>query len=360
METLDAATAARFAAIALSNIDCEYPHKLDHVIGGAGDVRSPRALHPAFHASFDWHSCVHMHWLLARVRRGFPALPVGKAIDALFDRHFTDDAITGELAYLGRPASASFERPYGWAWLLKLAMELDALACAEAKSGARPRGSYAPAANGWSCALKPLAAAFTARYVEFLPRARYPVRHGVHANSAFGLAFALDYARACEDAALADACTRSALDWYAGDRDAAAGFEPSGADFLSPALMEAALMQRVLDRTAFANWLATFMPGFVDAQPTTLFEPVRVVDRRDPQLVHLDGLNLSRAWCLREIASALAPQDSRATVARHAAALHLRAGWEGLSSEDFVGAHWLASFAALALDAENGCYTRRS
>ena len=186
METLDAATAARFAAIALSNIDCEYPHKLDHVIGGAGDVRSPRALHPAFHGSFDWHSCVHMHWLLARVRRGFPALPVGEAIDALFDRHFTDDAIAGELAYLGRPASASFERPYGWAWLLKLAMELDALACAEAKSGARPRGSYAPAANGWSCALKPLAAAFTARYVEFLPRARYPVRHGVHANSAFG------------------------------------------------------------------------------------------------------------------------------------------------------------------------------
>ena len=258
METLDAAAAARFAAIALANIGIEYPHKLDHVIDDAGDLRAPRALHPAFHGSFDWHSCVHTHWLLAR--------------------------------------------------------------------------------------------AFTERFLEFLPRVQFPVRHGVHANSAFALALTLDYARASDETVLTGVCTTKALDWYGGDRDAPVEFEPSGADFLSPTLMEAALMQRVLDREAFADWLAAFVPGFADAKPATLFEPVRVHDRHDPQHVHLDGLNLSRAWCLRAIAAALAPEDRRTAVARDAAELHWRAGREGLGSDDFVGAHWLASFATLALD----------
>ena len=351
LEALDAATAGRFAAIALDNIERDYPHKLDHVIGDAGDLCTPRALHPAFHGSFDWHSCVHMHWLLARVRRRFAALPLCRAIDALFDRHFTEAAIAGELAYVARPASASFERPYGWAWLLKLATEVDALAAMRLTSADEARGSRALNADTWARSLQPLAAAFAARYVEFLPRAHYPVRHGVHANSAFGLAFTIDYARAVGDTTLQTACVTTALDWYARDRDAPAAYEPSGTDFLSPALMEAALMRRVLDSHAFGGWLAAFLPTFVDGQPVRLFEPARVDDRRDPQLVHLDGLNLSRAWCLREIAGALAPGDPRIAVARRAATLHLQAGWDGLVSDDFVGAHWLASFAMLALDA---------
>ena len=334
MITLDLATATRFAELALANIAREYPHKLDHVMAADADAMTPRLLHPAFHGSYDWHSCVHMHWLLARLRNRFPDLPTRSAIDALFDGHFGNDAIGVEVAYLARPDSGSFERPYGWAWLLKLAAEL---------------GSDAQSAR-WAHALEPLADAFAARYVDFLPRARYPLRYGVHSNSAFALAFALDYARAAGDGALADACAAKARGWYAADRDAPAGWEPSGMDFLSPSLIEAELMRRVFDRTTFAEWLAAFLPGFAAGEPRTLFAPADVADRTDAQLVHLDGLNLSRAWCMRGIAAALPDGDPRIAVARAAAEVHVAAGWRGMASEAFVGAHWLASFAVLALE----------
>ena len=332
----DAATAARLAAVALDNIGRAYPHKLDHVIDGDADVIAPRELHPAFHGSFDWHSCVHMHWLLARIRREFPQLPAGAAIDSLFDRHLSADSVAAEIAYLDRPASASFERPYGWAWLLKLAAELH-------------DGELYPAR--WANHLQPLACAFAGRFIEFLPGTHYPVRHGVHANSAFALALALDYARAVDDRALELACTVKANAFFANDRDLPAQWEPSGADFLSPALMEAALMRRVQGRDAFGAWLAAAMPGFASALPATLFTPIDRIDRSDPQLVHLDGLNLSRAWCHYEIAAGLPPGDDRVEVARRAGDVHLAAGCRGLASDDFVGAHWLASFAMLALDA---------
>jgi hypothetical protein len=332
--TLDPALAARFAELALANIAREYPHKLDHVITADADVVAPRALHPAFHGSYDWHSCVHMHWLLARLRRRFPDLRCRPVIDAAFDRHFAPEAIAAEVAYVARPESGAFERPYGWAWLLALAAELRAL-----MDGAR-----------WSGALQPLADRFVARYVAFLPRARYAVRYGMHANSAFGLAFALDYADVAGDARLRDACAAKARAWFAGDRDAPAAWEPSGADFLSPALIEAELMRRILGRTAFADWLEGFLPGFAGRAPRSLFLPVVVEDRGDAQLVHLDGLNLSRAWCFRGIAEALPDGDPRAAVARDAAQAHLGAGWQGLASDAFVGSHWLATFALLALD----------
>ena len=332
----DAATAARFAGIALSNIACDYPHKLDHVIDCDGDVVAPRDLHPAFHGSFDWHSCVHMHWLLARILRGFPSLPVCASIEAALDRNLAAHAIAAELAYAARPSSTAFERPYGWAWLLKLAIELRLLG----GPGAR-----------WSIALQPLADTFAARLKAFLARARYPVRHGVHSNSAFALALAIDYARHAGDPALETACVAKALAFFADDRDLPAQWEPSGADFLSPSLMEASLVRRVVDSDAFGGWLRAALPGFDNATPTTLFEPVTVDDRTDGQLVHLDGLNLSRAWCFHDMAAALAPDDARRAVARRAADTHLVAGWTGVASDDFAGAHWLASFAALALDA---------
>jgi len=328
---LDATFAARFAELALANIAREFPHKLDHVIEHTSDLGAPPALHPAFHGSFDWHSCVHMHWLLARVRNRFPTFPQRAAIDALFDRHFARDAIAGELAYLARSSAASFERTYGWAWLLKLAAELH--------SDARL----------W-IAIAPLARAFVARYLEFFPRARYPVRHGTHANSAFALAFALDYAAIVGDARLANACSEKAREWFFDDRDAPARFEPCGTDFLSPSLIEASLMQRILDAKTFARWLDEFLPGFADATPAMLFEPAQVTDRNDPQLVHLDGLNLSRSWCFTSIADALPADDRRIALARDAARMHLHAGLVGLESDAFVGAHWLATFAILAFD----------
>jgi hypothetical protein len=334
--TLDPKTAERFATTALANIAVEYPHKLDHVIYGVQDLRTPRVLHPAFHGSFDWHSCVHMHWLLARIRRRFPELAAVSAIDALFDRSFSAQSIAGELAYLAQAGRETFERPYGWAWLLKLASEL--------ASGTDSRSAQ------WTRALAPLAAQFSARFRAFLPRARYAVRHGVHSNSAFGLVFALDYARIARDTLLEDACSSKASVWFSDDRDAPASWEPSGADFLSPVLVEARLMRRVLSPDAFGSWLTRFLPRFAERDPRDLFEPVVVDDRSDGYLVHLDGLNLSRAWCFRSIADALPSEDPRVAVALQAADLHLNAGSCGLQSDDFAGAHWLASFALLALD----------
>jgi len=351
---LDAATAERFAALALANVATEFPHKLDQVLTSSADVRAPRDLHPAFHGSFDWHSCVHMHWLLACVLRRFPALPSGPAIRECFDRHFAPAAIAAEVAYLARPGSASFERPYGWAWLLKLAAELRSAigdgATAAGDSSPSPRAGSDDFSR-WSRALQPLADAFAVRFVEFLPRTRHPVRHGVHSNSAFALAFALDYARTVHDETLTATLCAKAQDWFANDRDVPAAWEPSGADFLSPALVEAELMRRVMPSDAFAAWLTGFLPGFARGEPVALFAPVEVTDRSDPQLVHLDGLNLSRAWCLRGIAAALSPDDLRRGVARDAAGAHLATGLTGLASGDFAGAHWLASFALLALDA---------
>lgn len=339
--------AERLARTALSSLGRDYPHKLDHVMTCDEDARTPRALHPSFHGSYDWHSCVHMHWTLARLLRRFPSLQAGADVVALFDRHFATDAIAGELAYLVRPASASFERTYGWAWLLKLAAELHA-AAAERGSAARDRHD-APFAR-WFAAVHPLAHAFARRFVDFLPRAHYALRYGIHPNSAFALALALDYAREVGDPTLIEACTRRAFDWFSDDGDAPAHFEPSGVDFLSPSLVEAELMRRLLDAAAFAEWLARFLPGFLDANPHTLFAPAHVSDRTDAQLVHLDGLNLSRAWCFAAIASSLPSGDPRIDIARQAAIAHRHAGAEGLDSGDFVGAHWLATFAVLAFD----------
>ena len=332
---LDLPTAKRFASIALANIGREYPNKLDHVMSDAAAVLPPRALHPAFYGSFDWHSCVHMHWLLARCRRLHPSMPECAAIDAVFDRRFAAEPMAAEVAYLAEPHSGAFERTYGWAWLLKLAQEL-----AQAPDDAALR---------WSGALAPLADAIVARYFDYLPRARYPLRYGMHTNSAFGLALALDYGTQAGLPPLAELCSRKAREWYLADRDVPAAWEPSGADFLSPTLMEADLMRRVLPRDAFAKWLRDVLPSFAAMKPESLFTPVGVSDRSDGQIVHLDGLNLSRAWNFHGIAMSLPHGDERIAPANDAAGRHLVAGMSGLDSGEYVGEHWLASFAVLAL-----------
>jgi len=327
--------ASQFARLALANVAREYPNKLDHVMAGPEDVAAPHALHPAFFGSFDWHSCVHAHWLLARVLKTHPDLPEAGAIRAALDTTLTPANLEAEAHYLRRPEARAFERSYGWAWLLKLAQELSCWSDADA--------------HRWSRELMPLAYAFAERYVDWLTEATYPIRHGVHTNTAFALAFALDYAGGCDAQVLRGVAEAKARAWYFDDVDAPAAWEPSGADFFSPTLIEADLMRRVLDAVAFADWLARFLPGIAKREPATLFTPALVSNRSDPYIVHLDGLNLSRAWCWGAIAAALPAGDARVDIAAAAADVHQEAGLRGVASGEYVGDHWLATFALLAL-----------
>lgn len=332
---LTAELASRFARIALGHLTREYPNKLDHVLRGPHDARTPRELHPIFFGSFDWHSCVHGYWLLARLVRAVPSLRERLAVRALFDGSFTTENVAGELAYLREPGRETFERPYGWAWALAL--------CAELARHPDERG------RRWHERLAPLGGAFAERFIAFLPRATYPVRAGTHANTAFALALAADYAAVCADGALAAAVRERAVHWYAGDVDAPV-WEPDGEDFLSPALVEAECMRRVLPPQAFAPWLERFLPRLGDGQPHALFRPAQVSDRRDGRIAHLDGLNLSRAWCFRALAAALGDADPRRTRLLAAARTHADAALPHLA-DDYAGEHWLATFATLALTA---------
>ena len=324
---------ARFAGIALGHVTREYPHKLDHVLAGAGDARTPSALHPIFHGSFDWHSCVHGYWLLARLLLRFSTAPFAAEIAGLFDSRLTPEKVAGELHFLAAPTARGFERPYGWGWLLKLATELAGLP--------EPR---------WSRALAPLAEAFAQRFRDFLPLATYPVRSGAHYNTAFALRLAADYAHATGDEALMNLLGATAERWYGRDSDCPAWGEPSGDDFLSPALIEAECMRRLLAARPFQTWFAGFLPRLPEGLPATLFASAQATDRSDGKIAHLDGLNLSRAWCFRALAQALPEPDPRRLVMSQAAESHLAAALPHLE-DDYMGEHWLASFALLALEA---------
>jgi hypothetical protein len=326
--------ASRFAALALGHVTREYPNKLDHVLRGPHDVRTPRALHPIFYGSFDWHSCVHGYWLLCTLLRRFPQLPDAARIEALLDAHLTPANVAGELAYLDAPERATFERPYGWAWLLMLQAELTR----HATDTGRRRAET----------LAPLARAFAQRFLRYLPKATYPVRAGTHANSAFALALALEYATQCRNDSLLGLARDKARAWFADDADCQA-WEPSGEDFLSPALVEAECMRRVLRAPDFAAWLRRFLPRLERGEPATLFAPATVSDRTDGRIAHLDGLNLSRAWCFRSIAHALDVHDAWRAPLLSAADAHLRASLPHVAG-DYMGEHWLATFAVLALE----------
>lgn len=330
MELL-AETAARLAAVALVNVATEYPFHLTHLARDARDIRVPRELHPAFFGSYDWHSCVHMHWTLARLLRLAPAAVDAAAIARHFNARLTADNVARELAYFRAPGRASFERPYGWAWLLALAAELDALAA-----------SHAPA-RAWCEALAPLARHLTQAFVDLLPRAEYPVRAGSHGNSAFALVLALSYARRAGAEALARAIETAARRWFGADRRYPADYEPSGDDFLSPGLCEALAMARTLDGAAFGEWWKVFAPAALQRWLT----PVAVSDATDPKIVHLHGLNLSRAWCWRALAPHLPPALQQR--AQQAAEAHLAVSLPAATAGDYVATHWLASFALLAL-----------
>jgi hypothetical protein len=310
--------AERFAGIALGHVRQEYPHKLDHVMDGPEDVKGPKALHPIFHGSFDWHSCVHGYWLLMRLRRLFPDLPSRTRIEALFEEMLTPEKVEGELAYLDRAYSGGFERPYGWAWLLALHAE------------AQRQDDQA-----WAEALVPLARAFAERFSAYLPRLTYPIRVGTHFNTAFAMILALDWAEANE-AKLAALIRERARAYYGNDRDCQA-WEPGGDEFLSPALIEALCMRKAMGGEGFAEWFALFLPRLDQGEPAALFTPAFVSDRSDGKIAHLDGLNLSRAWCWRALGR---PE---------AADAHLEASLPHVAG-DYMGEHWLATFALLALE----------
>ena len=323
--TLESNLASRMARIALGHVTREYPHKLDQVLESDADLAPPRILHPIFFGSFDWHSCVHGWWTLLTLRRLFPDIAEAGAIGDLAETSFTPDKVEVERAYLDRPLSRGFERPYGWAWLLYLHLE--------ATRHETP----------WAANLEPLARAFARRFHEHLPVLTYPIRVGTHFNTSFALRLAVEWAEAF-DPDLADVMRARALDWFGHDRDCQA-WEPGGDEFLSSALIEAACMAR-LHPESFRDWFSGFLPHFAQRRPATLFAPATVSDRSDGKIAHLDGVNLSRAWCWREIAALLGGAEQ--AIAKASADEHLAAALPHIAG-DYAGEHWLASFALLAL-----------
>jgi hypothetical protein len=323
--TLDSNLASRMARIALGHVTREYPHKLDQVLESDADLAPPRVLHPIFFGSFDWHSCVHGWWTLLTLRRLFPDIAEAGAIGDLAETSFTSDKVEVERAYLDRPLSRGFERPYGWAWLLYLHLE--------ATRHETP----------WAANLEPLARAFARRFHEHLPVLTYPIRVGTHFNTSFALRLAVEWAEAF-DPDLADVMRARALDWFGHDRDCQA-WEPGGDEFLSSALIEAACMARLHPRE-FPARFGAFLPRVAGREPATQVSPARVSDRSDGKIAHLDGVNLSRAWCWREIAALLGGAEQ--AIAKASADEHLAAALPHIAG-DYAGEHWLASFALLAL-----------
>jgi hypothetical protein len=327
----DAEAAQRFANLALACVHKEYPNHISHTLNSDADVGPPRKLTPAFYGCYDWHSSVHGHWLLVRLIRTFPdAAFVPSAREAL-RQSLTADNIAQEAAYLRAEGRASFERPYGLAWLLQLVAELREWDDAQAKE---------MAAN-----LHPLETLVLERFGNWLLKLSHPVRIGEHDQTAFALSLVLDYARATGDEKFTDLLVSKAQQFYIGDKDCPLAYEPSGEDFLSPCLGEADLMRRVLPSDEFARWLRSFLPQISPAKNRSWLQPVVSPDPSDPKLAHLDGLNLSRAWMLEGIAAGLPKGDKRLPIIIAAAEEHKRAGLAAVTGKHYEGGHWLGSFA---------------
>jgi hypothetical protein len=343
--SLTSAQASHLAELALKCVSKEYPNKLDHVMNDAHEVRSPKALHPAFYGCFDWHSTVHGHWMLVRLLRLYPELANAKAIRAALDANLTVENLLTETAYLDQNNRQSFERTYGWAWLLKLAEEL--------------HGWNDDDGRRWSKHLQPLVDALVSRLENFLPKQTYPIRTGVHPNTAFALAFAMDYAKTFGNSQLESLVSERSRTYFAKDVNYPAAWEPGGEDFFSPAMIEADLMRRVMAPAEFRQWFHRFAPGISRGEPKSLLSPAIVTDRSDPKLVHLDGLNLSRAWCMRNVVAALPASDPARKILAASAARHAEAALPHVSSGDYAGEHWLASFGVFMLSTPTPQYRGR-
>ncbi len=323
--------AIKFSGLALKNIHREYPNKPGNVLESPMDILSPKQLYPAFHGCYDWHSSVHAHWMLVRILKEFPYLKEAGEIRKALAKNITKENLLTETAFFMKPESKSFERPYGWSWFLKLTAEL--------YSWDDPLGKELVQH------LKPLEKLIVKRYLDYFPKQTYPIRSGVHSNTAFGLTYALDYSRQMKNIELEQLITKRAKEYYLQDEMIPAKWEPDGADFFSPSLMEADLMRRILVQKEFSNWLDKFYPNLLKSEPASLLSPAIVSDRSDPQIVHLDGLNLSRAWCMKNIGHSLSEDDPRRIIFLESATKHAMASLGHISSGDYAGEHWLASFA---------------
>ena len=328
---MEPAAAARFAGLALKCLHTEYPNHISHTLDGDADARPPHLLNPAFYGCFDWHSDVHGHWLLVRLLRLDPGAPFAATARAELARSLTAQNIAGEVAYLQRPDRASFERPYGLAWLLKLTAEL--------------RSWNDPQAKQWAGVLQPLETEAAARLKAWLPKLHYPIRIGEHDQTAFSFGLIWDWAGVAGDAQMRSLLADAARRFYLHDRHCPIDYEPSGQDFLSPCLAEADFMRRVQSRAEFGEWLTNFLPGMSAQAGPHWLEPAVVTDRADPKLAHIDGLNLSRAWMLEGIAQALEPGDRRVPLLRDLAARHRQAALPAVTGEHYEGGHWLGTFA---------------
>jgi hypothetical protein len=321
----------RFAVLALDCIHREYPNKISHVMQSAEDAKAPIELTPTFYGCFDWHSSVHGHWLLTRILNTAEDSVFNDEIRTALGQSFTDEKLAEELRYYTAKGRASFERPYGIAWYLQLVAELDQ--------------SSDPELKVWRKTLRPLEDAIVAKTSDWLPKLSYPVRLGTHNQTAFAFGLMIDYARTVEDTDFEQALVEKTLSFHRDDVNCPLAYEPSGEDFLSPCLVEADLMRRVLTQDEFSNWLTAFLPDLPTDGTTDWLTPGIVLDASDGKLVHLDGVNLSRAWALEGIASALPPEDERRGSLLASAQLHKEVGIAAVSDQHYSGSHWLASFA---------------
>ncbi|MBX3254357.1 MAG: DUF2891 domain-containing protein [Chitinophagaceae bacterium] len=330
---LTAEGASLLAALPLKCIDQEYPNKTSHTSASDSDhIMTPRQQHPAFYGCFDWHSCVHGHWMMIKLLKKFPDLPEATAIRKAINQTITTTNIATEVQYFEAPLAKAWERTYGWAWLLKLDAELLNW---NDEDGRR-----------WQAALQPLTRLVVQRWMDFIPKQTYPNRTGVHPNTAFGLVFALDYARAANIPAFENLIVEHAKRLYANDQNIPALWEPDGADFLSPALEEADLMRRILSKQEFLKWFQQFItPGGIN-HLTNL--PV-VSDRTDYQIVHLDGLCFSRSWCMKGLANTLPASHPARKLLMRSSVKHLAEALPHVVSGNYGGEHWLASFVVYAL-----------
>ena len=328
---LDVNAAERFAKLALACVDKEYPNKISHTLTSDSDVAPPRKLTPAFYGCYDWHSSVHGHWLLVRLARTFPEATFVPSAREGLRQSLTAENIAQEATYLRADGRASFERPYGLAWLLQLVSEL--------------REWDDPQAREMAVNLRPLEQAALERLNDWLPKLSHPVRIGEHDQTAFALGLMGDYARATGNGNLADLVKSKARQFYLGDKNCPLAYEPSGEDFLSPCLGEADLMRRVLPSGEFARWLRAFLPQISSSKNGSWLPPVVSPDPSDPKLAHLDGLNLSRAWMLEGIAAGLPKGDKRLPLILSIAEEHSRAGLAAVTGKHYEGGHWLGSFA---------------
>jgi hypothetical protein len=327
---LNQESATRLAKIPIACLQKEFPNKLNQVLGDHNDLKNPEVLHPAFYGCFDWHSSVHGHWMLIKLVKLFPDIPEKDEIFMIMNQNLSPENINSELVYFQGEYNKTFERTYGWAWLLKLVQELN--------DWEHPKSKI------WLDNIMPLAELISEKYIDFLPKLTYPIRTGEHPNTAFGLSLAYDYASSMNDVKFKELIETRSRDYYQEDKNCPISWEPNGFDFLSPCLEEANLMQKILNKEQFRLWIADFIPDFSSITPAI------VSDRSDPKIVHLDGLNFSRAWCLFGISNLIDEPLKDELILK--AENHFNASFPHLSSGNYEGEHWLTSFAILAITSQ--------